>query len=97
MKESNPSTWHVSSSYYAGAAISGLMYCDCRRRSKSVCFETWDVGFGKLEWAIIIEPSAIVSYYCYLIANDTSSYLGEAFNVVGIILRQGSNSGFVLA
>jgi hypothetical protein len=97
MKEPNPSTWQVSSSYYAGAAISGIMYCDCRRRSKSVPFETWDVGFGKLEWAIIIGTSAIVSNYCYLIANGTSSYLGEAFNVVGIILRQGSNSGFVLA
>jgi hypothetical protein len=93
-----PSAWLISSSYYAGSAVPSIIYCDCKRRAESVSFEIWNVGFGKLEWAFIIGTSAIVSNYCYSMGKgSTNSYIGEFINVVGIILRQGSKGGSLLA
>jgi hypothetical protein len=68
-----------------------------------VSFEIWNVGIGKLEWAIIIGTSAIVSVcVCvkdnrYSITKVLRSYLGEVINGFGIILRQGSTRGILLA
>jgi hypothetical protein len=94
----HPNSWQISSSYYAGSAIPGIIYCDCKRRAKSVSLEIWNVGFGKLEWAFIIGTSAIVSNYCNSMGKgSTNSYVGEFINVVGIILRQGSKGGYLLA
>jgi hypothetical protein len=96
-RDCHPSAWQISSSYYTGAAMSGIIYCDCKRRTESVSFEIWNIGLGMLEWAFIIGMSAIVSNYYYSMGKGTPTYTGEAFNVFGIILRQGSNKGFLLA
>jgi hypothetical protein len=97
VKGFSPSPWQVSSNHYAGAEISGIVYCDCKRRSESVSIEMWNVGFGKLEWAVIIWTGAVASIYSYSMGKGTHTYIGETINVLGIVLRQGSNKGFLLA
>jgi hypothetical protein len=103
MKKTNPTAWSLSNSFYAGTVISGIIYCDCERRSESVSFEIWNVGFGKIEWALIIALSATVSActfiesYCLSIGRVTKTYIAEFINVMGVILRQGSYKGFLLA
>jgi hypothetical protein len=103
MRKTHPTAWRLSNSYYAGTVISGIIYCDCKRRSESVSFEIWNVGFGKIEWALIIALSATVSAcnfiesFCFSIGRVTKTYIGELTNVMGVILRQGSYKGFLLA
>jgi hypothetical protein len=103
MRKTDPTAWHPSNSNYAGTVLSGIIYCDCRRRSESVSFEIWNVGFGKIEWALIIALSATVSActfiesYCFSIGTVTKAYIAEFINVMGVTLRQGSYKGFLLA
>jgi hypothetical protein len=101
-----PSVWEASSSYYAGSLTSGIIYCDCKRKSESVSCETLDVGFGTPEWTIFIGTAAIISgligikdYYWVSIDNKPihDNIIEAVINVLGIILRQGSNKGLCLA
>jgi hypothetical protein len=101
-----PSVWEASSSYYAGSLTSGIIYCDCKRKSESVSYETLDVGFGTPEWTIFIVTAAIIStlivikdHYWVYIGNKPihDNVIGAVINVLGIILRQGSNKGLCLA
>jgi hypothetical protein len=101
-----PSVWEASSSYYAGSLISNIIYCDCKRKPQSVSYETLDVGFGTPEWATFISTASIISaligiknYYWISIGSKRThdNVLRAVNNVLGIILRQGSNKGFFLA
>jgi hypothetical protein len=102
-RTSRPLPWEVSSSIFHGFGICGIIYCDCLRRCQSTSLATWSIGFGKYEWASILcttlVTSAIVCCRVFLHSKPRRfmSYVGSIVNIVGIVLRQGSYQGFLLA
>jgi hypothetical protein len=102
-KNVHPFTWEVASSLFHDFAICGIMYCDCSKRSETTSIATWRVGFNTFEWACIICTTLVTSaFVCtrkYVNSERMKfmSYVNLVINLLGIILRQCSYKGFLLA
>jgi hypothetical protein len=79
------------------------MYCDCERRSETMAADKWTKCFNLLVWVCILALIVLTQCTASLkhILRNTGSFprhfIELFFNVMGIVIRQGKCTCFVVA